>query len=152
MRALTSALAGLALATSTLHAQTNGMADYQKSKYGFFVHFVWGGGPGTQFTKDRAGKQPATFDEFAASFDATGFANDLDRWGVATRATDDSIEYLHILTPPAGGAESPTLPPPADGKRFDNAVLLAGKKAVTIKLDEAGVSASGAPSPARRSM
>ena len=82
MRTLTSALAGLALATSALHAQTNGMAEYQRSKYGFFVHFVWGGGPGTQFTKDREGKQPASFDEFAATFDATGFANDLDRWGV----------------------------------------------------------------------
>lgn len=44
-------LSSLWLATSALHAQTNGMAEYQKSKYGFFVHFVWGGGPGTQFTK-----------------------------------------------------------------------------------------------------
>ncbi len=63
-------------------AAPQGMTDFLTKKYGFFVHFVWGGRPGTQFTRDRAGHQPATFDELANAFDVEGFAADLDRWGV----------------------------------------------------------------------
>ena len=48
-------------------------------------------------------------------------------------------EYLHILTPPADGSQALTLPPPADGKKFEKAVLLAGKKPVALKQDESGV-------------
>lgn len=69
-------------------AATPGMTSYLTTKYGFFVHYVWGGRQGTQFTRDRDGRQPATFDELANALDAKGLANDLDRWGV---------EYL-ILT------------------------------------------------------
>jgi alpha-L-fucosidase len=63
-------------------------------------------------------------------------------WGVATRSTDDRFEYLHILKPPAGGSKILKLPPPADGKKFSKAVLLAEKKAVSLKQDESGVSLS----------
>ncbi len=61
------------------------------------------------------------------------------KWGVATRATDDKTEYLHVLTPPADGSTSLTIPPPADGKKFEKAVLLASKKPVALKQDESGV-------------
>lgn len=60
-------------------------------------------------------------------------------WGVATRSTDDRIEYLHILKPPADG---PTLvlPPPADGRKFARAVLLENSKPVAMKQDASGLS------------
>jgi hypothetical protein len=61
------------------------------------------------------------------------------KWGVATRATDDRTEYLHILTPPADGSKTLTLPPPADGRKFEKAVLLAKKKPVALKQDESGL-------------
>ena len=75
-------LSSLLLVTSALHAETNGMADFLTTKYGFFVHYVWGGSQDKPFTCDRDGKRPATFDEFAAAFDAPGFARDLEKWGV----------------------------------------------------------------------
>ena len=62
------------------------------------------------------------------------------RWGgVATRSIDDKIEYLHILTPPADGSKSLTLPAPADGKRFSKAVLLKSRQAVNLKQDAQGL-------------
>jgi len=67
---------------SGLKAETNGMTEFLKSKYGFFVHYVWGGSQEKPFTCDRHGKRPATFDELAAAFDAPGFASDLEKWGV----------------------------------------------------------------------
>jgi len=60
-------------------------------------------------------------------------------WGVATRSTDDRIEYLHILKPPADGARTLTLPPPADGRKFSKAVLLENSKPVSLKQDESGL-------------
>jgi len=76
------ATAALLIPLSGLKAETNGMAEFLKSKHGFFVHYVWGGSPAKPFTIDREGKRPATFDEFARAFDAKGFADDLSRWGV----------------------------------------------------------------------
>jgi hypothetical protein len=61
------------------------------------------------------------------------------KWGVATRATDGKTEYLHILTPPTDGSKTLTLPPPADGKKFEKAVLLASKKPVALKQNESGL-------------
>ncbi len=61
-------------------------------------------------------------------------------WGVATRSIDDRIEYLHILKPPANGSATLKLPPPADGKKFSKAVLLADKKPVALKQDASGLS------------
>ena len=51
-------------------------------------------------------------------------------WGVATRAPDDSAEYIHVLKPPAG--KTLTLPAPADGKLFGAAALVSNGHAVTL--------------------
>jgi LPXTG-site transpeptidase (sortase) family protein len=67
------------LLATACQAAPQGMTDFLKAKYGFFVHYVWGGKQGTQFTRDRDGRQPATFDEFANAFDAKGLASDLER-------------------------------------------------------------------------
>jgi hypothetical protein len=63
-------------------AENDGMTRFLKSKYGFFVHYVWGGSPDKRFTIDKEGGVPQSFDEFARAFDAEGFASDLSRWGV----------------------------------------------------------------------
>lgn len=60
-------------------------------------------------------------------------------WGVATRSIDDKFEYLHVLKAPADGSKILKLPPPADGKKFAKAVLLAEKKPVAFKQDESGI-------------
>lgn len=49
---------------------------------------------------------------------------------VATKATDGSAEYIHVLNPPAGNRLS--LPLPEDGKVFASATLLANGKAVGL--------------------
>ena len=55
----------------------------------------------------------------------------------ATRAIDDSVEYIHVLNPPDG--KTLTLPVPADGKRFAAAKLLATGADVTLDQTDAGV-------------
>jgi Alpha-L-fucosidase/F5/8 type C domain len=60
-------------------------------------------------------------------------------WGVATRSTDDRIEYLHVLKPPASGAPTLKLPPPADGRKFSKAVLLENSKPVSLRQDVEGL-------------
>lgn len=60
-------------------------------------------------------------------------------WGVATRSTDDRVEYLHILKAPADGSTTLKLPPPADGKKFAKAVMLEKAKPVTLKQDAEGL-------------
>jgi len=45
-------------------------------KYGFFVHYVWGG-TAYAATRNSDGSLPAGLDDLANRFDATGFANDL---------------------------------------------------------------------------
>jgi len=54
----------------------------------------------------------------------------------ATRALDDSVEYIHVLNPP--GSKILTLPPPADGKRFTSAKLLANGKEVQLIVGKKG--------------
>ena len=61
-------------------------------------------------------------------------------WGVATRSIDDKFEYLHVLKAPTDGSKILKIPPPADGKKFSKAVLLADKKPVALKQDESGLS------------
>ena len=61
------------------------------------------------------------------------------KWGVATRSPDGKAEFLHILNPPAGGARSLKLPPPADGKIFTKAELLADGRPVELVQDAAGL-------------
>jgi len=56
---------------------------------------------------------------------------------VATRKTDDTVEYLHVLSPPEG--RSLALPAPADGKRFTTAALLADGTTVELTQDDNGV-------------
>lgn len=56
---------------------------------------------------------------------------------VATRKTDDTVEYIHVLNPPTGRTLS--LPTPADGKRFTAAALLSDGAAVELKQDAAGL-------------
>lgn len=60
------------------------------------------------------------------------------KWGVATKAWDDSREYLHVLIPPAGDTLS--LPPPADGKVFAKARLLASGLPVGLAQSNRGLS------------
>lgn len=56
---------------------------------------------------------------------------------VATKATDDRVEYIHVLKPPSG--EELTLPLPADGKVFASAALLGTGRPVGLTQDETGV-------------
>jgi len=75
-----------ALLASILFGATSSHAaeispDFLKSKYGFFVHYVWAG-KGGGLTIDRNGKQPDSFDAFADAFDVEGFANDMKAWQV----------------------------------------------------------------------
>jgi len=58
-------------------------------------------------------------------------------WGVATKAFDNSKEYLHVLKPPAGNML--TLPAPADGKVFANARLLDGGRPVSLEQNSRGI-------------
>ena len=70
----------LAIAASSLHAQAPA-ADYRSMKYGFFVHYVWGG-EAYSATVNKDGSKPAGIDDLADRFDAEGFAKDLSSMGV----------------------------------------------------------------------
>jgi len=64
--------------------------------------------------------------------------NNLPQGIVATRSTDDSKEYIHVLNPP--GTKTLNLPPPADGKVFTNARLLKSPgRAVTLTRSTRGI-------------
>jgi len=64
---------------------------------------------------------------------------------VATRSTDGAFEYVHVLRPPAVGAflkeheRVLKLPPPKDGSRFSDAVMLRSGRKATLKQEEQGV-------------
>ena len=49
---------------------------------------------------------------------------------VATKSPDDQYEYIHVLYPPVGNTL--TLPAPADGKKFGEAIYMNADIAVTI--------------------
>jgi len=74
-------LCGCLLLATVSHGATDGLADFKPMKYGFFVHYVWGGDCGG-LTVDRTGKVPANFDALVDGFDVAGFANDLSAWQV----------------------------------------------------------------------
>jgi len=80
MKRILAALLASLLFSSAVHADgvTPG---FLKSKYGFFVHYVWAG-KGGGLTIDRNGGRPENFDAFAESFDVQGFANDMAQWQV----------------------------------------------------------------------
>lgn len=65
------------------------------------------------------------------------FLSKLPHGIVATKKPDDSVEYIHVLNAPAG--KDLSLPPPADGKRFDSASLLANGHPVGIRQSDRGL-------------
>lgn len=72
----------------------------------------------------------------STSWQPQGNITDL-AWGVATRSTDDKIEYLHILKPQATNVL--TLPPSSDGKTFTNARLFPSGKTVALTQNTTGL-------------
>ena len=76
MRQLLSLLALVVWIPSALAALPSGMAEFQKMKYGFFVHYVWGGAAYSA-TINKDGSMPAGLDDLADRFDAKQFASDL---------------------------------------------------------------------------
>lgn len=54
---------------------------YRSMKYGFFVHYVWGG-DAYSATVNRDGSMPKGLDDLANRFDAEGFARDIQAMGV----------------------------------------------------------------------
>jgi hypothetical protein len=58
-------------------------------------------------------------------------------WGVATKSTPDSIEYIHVLKAPIGNTLS--LPEPADGKIFGKARLVSNKHSLILTQSSSGV-------------
>lgn len=53
-------------------------AAFLRSKVGFFVHYVWPGGPGLTCRPD--GSPPKSFDALAQGFDVPRFVNDIASW------------------------------------------------------------------------
>jgi hypothetical protein len=56
---------------------------------------------------------------------------------VATKATDDTVEYIHVLNPPKG--KRITLPLPVDGKIFRSAKLAGNGRNVEMTHDQDGL-------------
>ncbi len=69
------------LASLTAQSLPVPLADYRSMKYGFFVHYVWGG-EAYSATVNRDGSKPAGLDDLADRFDAERFAKDLSSMGV----------------------------------------------------------------------
>lgn len=81
MRCISIFLASCALAATLLRAEPASHPDFLKSKFGFFVHYVWAGKNGG-LTIDATGNRPASLDAFAEAFDVERFANELSDWQV----------------------------------------------------------------------
>jgi alpha-L-fucosidase len=78
------ALFSIACASFLFPLQANpaaATADYRAMKYGFFVHYVWGG-DAYSVTVNKDGSKPAGIDDVADRFDAEGFARDLQAMDV----------------------------------------------------------------------
>src|ERR1022692_5048490 len=73
-------------------AQEQGIQNFQKMKYGFFVHYVWGG-TAYSATVNPDGSVPAGLDELADRFDAARFADDLDRKSTRLNSSHLVISY-----------------------------------------------------------
>jgi beta-glucanase (GH16 family) len=58
--------------------------------------------------------------------------------GVATKSTNNNIEYIHVLTPPLTGSTL-NLPAPADNKIFSSAQLVVNGQPVTLVQKSTGV-------------
>ncbi len=71
----------LPLSTNALaRAPSDGISNFRRMKYGFFVHYVWDGSGGVTFNAD--GSRPTSIDDVANRFDAAGFAKDMELMGV----------------------------------------------------------------------
>ena len=90
----------LSLAMLTSRAESNGMADFKLMKYGFFVHYVWGGAA-YPVTVNRDGSAPAGLDDLADRFDAVGLANDLAAMKVEYVVFTAWHAGMHLLYPSA---------------------------------------------------
>ncbi len=69
------------LSQASMAQDLNGMAEFKRMKYGFFVHYVWGG-EAYSVTVNKDGSKPAGLDDLASKFDAEGFARDLSSMNV----------------------------------------------------------------------
>ena len=77
---------------------------------------------------------------YASSSYVTGAGNSVGSvsYGiVATKSTNNLIEYIHVLNPPS--SKTLNLPAPADGKSFSSAILLANGQPVTLLQNGSGV-------------
>lgn len=104
---------------------------------------LWENGVREEFTKLAAHMEPvreSLRDVYASRSYPTAEGSTisgLPHGVVATRKTDDTVEYLHVLNPPKGSTLA--LPVPADGKRFTAAALLADGSAVELQQSDAGL-------------
>lgn len=62
-------------------ASSDGISNFRRMKYGYFVHYVWGGSAYT-VTVNADGSKPAGLDDLANRFDAPRFADDMARMQV----------------------------------------------------------------------
>jgi beta-glucanase (GH16 family) len=80
------------------------------------------------------------YNTYASSSYVTGAGNSVGSVAngiVATKSTNNTIEYIHVLNPPSGTTLS--LPKPSDGKTFTSAQLLANGQPVTLVQNNSGV-------------
>ncbi|RKP56286.1 discoidin domain-containing protein [Cohnella endophytica] len=77
---------------------------------------------------------PSTSYPRASGVTLNGLANGI----VATKSTDDTVEYIHVLNPPSG-TKVLTLPVPADGKLFSSATILKNGHSVSLSQNSSGV-------------
>jgi beta-glucanase (GH16 family) len=81
------------------------------------------------------------YNTYASSSYVTGAGNSVGSIAngiVATKSTNNAIEYIHVLNPPSGKTLS--LPVPSDSKTFTSAQLLANGQPVTLVQNGSGVS------------
>lgn len=75
---------------------------------------------------------------YASSSYVTGAGNSTSSVSyVATKSTNNLIEYIHVLNPPS--SKTLNLPVPADSKSFSSAILLSNGQPVTLLQNGSGV-------------
>jgi beta-glucanase (GH16 family) len=101
--------------------------------------------PGVAQTMQQVGAWMAPigasiYNTYASSSYVTGAGNSVGSIAngiVATKSTNNAIEYIHVLNPPSGTTLS--LPKPSDSKTFTSAQLLANGQPVTLVQNSSGV-------------
>jgi hypothetical protein len=71
----------LTCASLTAQTPSEAEANFRSMKYGFFVHYVWGG-EAYSATVNKDGSKPKGLDDLADRFDAEGFARDIQAMNV----------------------------------------------------------------------